>query len=418
MEPKPIEAFGASLQGYYNSKCLSDAVIRCDGQEFAVHILVLFCHSDYFKRQLTGPWKESEDKTIESKDFDINIVEAMLRFVYFFDYDVPLNTRPMIFHAKVYQISDKYGIKPLKKKAINKFERFVNEVEVAAGFASNLADTITIVYNTTSSGDRGLRDILVQSSCKHFETLISERSFKEGLKINGDFSADLLSSLNENWAKYFNNGSLSDATIKCGGQNFAIHSLILFCHSEYFRKQLDGPWKESSERVIEITDFDPAIVKAMTLFFYCFDYESPADSSAMTFHAKVYQIADKYDIEALKRLASTKYGTSIDAGREMDSFPDAIELAYTTTPPGDRRLRDIAVEVTIKRIGTLMSQDAFSEMLSANSDLAADIIRCMYRDSEKSQGESAKAQEKLEKTWNGYVPFHSHHVIPRQRRRD
>ncbi|KAF5235630.1 hypothetical protein FANTH_11649 [Fusarium anthophilum] len=202
MEPKPIETFGASLQGYYNNKCLSDVVIRCGGQDFAVHSLVLFCHSDYFKRQLTGPWRESEDKIIEIEDFDANIVEAMLRFVYFFDYDVPPNTLPMMFHAEVYQIGDKYGIDPLKKQAVNKFERVINEAEVTAEFASNLASTITIVYNTTPSGDRDLRDIVVQSSCTHFKYLISETSFKEVLEMNGDFSADLVSLIHENWEKY------------------------------------------------------------------------------------------------------------------------------------------------------------------------------------------------------------------------
>ncbi|KAF5974688.1 ARM repeat protein [Fusarium coicis] len=126
-------------------------------------------------------------------------------------------------------------------------------------------------------------------------------------------------------------------------------------------------------------DFEPAVVGAMTLFLYCFDYESPADSSAMMFHAKVYQIADKYDIEALKRLAATKYRTSIDAGWEMDSFPVAIELAYTTTPPSDRGLRDIAVEVAFKRLGNLMAQDRFCGMMRDNPDIAADIIRFTNR---------------------------------------
>ncbi|KAM0080729.1 hypothetical protein ACKRZS_007106 [Fusarium odoratissimum] len=177
---------------------------------------------------------------------------------------------------------------------------------------------------------------------------------------------------------YFNNTNLSDATIRCEGRYFSVHSLILFCHSEYFRKQLDGPWKESSERVIDILDFDPPIVEAMTLFLYCFDYESPADSSAMMFHAKVYQIADKYGIEALKRLSATKFRASIDENWKTDDFPVAIALAYTTTPPEDRGLRDITVQVAFNNIGTLMSRDAFCETLSDNPDLAADIIRFMH----------------------------------------
>ncbi|KAH7195394.1 BTB/POZ protein [Fusarium oxysporum] len=177
---------------------------------------------------------------------------------------------------------------------------------------------------------------------------------------------------------YFNNTTLSDATIRCEGRYFSVHSLILFCHSEYFRKQLDGPWKESSERVIDILDFDPPIVEAMTLFLYCFDYESPADSSAMMFHAKVYQIADKYGIEALKRLSATKFRASIDENWKTDDFPLAIALAYTTTPPEDRRLRDIIVQVAFNNIGTLMSRDAFCETLSDNPNLATDIIRFMH----------------------------------------
>ncbi|KAH7205571.1 hypothetical protein BKA60DRAFT_578561 [Fusarium oxysporum] len=150
---------------------------------------------------------------------------------------------------------------------------------------------------------------------------------------------------------YFNNTTLSDATIRC---------------------------EESSERVIDILDFDPPIVEAMTLFLYCFDYESPADSSAMMFHAKVYQIADKYGIEALKRLSGTKFRASIDENWKTDDFPVAIAFAYTTTPPEDRGLRDITVQVAFNNIGTLMSRDAFCETLSDNPDLAANIIRFMH----------------------------------------
>ncbi|KAL5591399.1 hypothetical protein FOVSG1_010288 [Fusarium oxysporum f. sp. vasinfectum] len=139
MDPKPIEAFGASLQGYYNNKCLSDVVIR------SINRIV----------------EESADKIIEITDFDTNIVEAMLRFIYSFDCDVRPNTPPMIFHAKVYQIGDKYGIETLKKQASNKVERIVNEAGVATKYVSDLVDTITVMYTTTPPGDRGLRDTVV-----------------------------------------------------------------------------------------------------------------------------------------------------------------------------------------------------------------------------------------------------------------
>ncbi|KAK2471048.1 hypothetical protein H9L39_17279, partial [Fusarium oxysporum f. sp. albedinis] len=297
------------------------------------------------------------------KDFAVDVVEAMIRFFYSFEYDVPADTSAMIFHAKVYQIGDKYGIETLKKQALNKFKDVFVEAEVTADYANDLADTITV--------------------------LMPETSFKEGLARNGDFSTDLISFINENMEDCWDCKCLSCKyvfafRIQSSGVIFpALQNPTPIRCPLYGWKppaDTDGDWpKESSDRVIEIMDFDPTIVEAMARFIYCFGYESPADTSAMVFHAKVYQIADKYGIEALKRLSASNYRTSIDEGWEAADFPTAIALAYITTPPEDRGLRDIAVDVAVKRLGTLMNRDTFRETLSDNTDLAADIIRFMHR---------------------------------------
>ncbi|TVY67931.1 hypothetical protein Focb16_v002945 [Fusarium oxysporum f. sp. cubense] len=108
----------------------------------------------------------------------------------------------MIFHAKVYQIGDKYGIETLKKQASNKIERIVNEGEVTTKYARDLVDAITVVYTTTPPGDRGLRDIVVQNAHEDLDELMPQNPFKEGLAMNGDFSTDLLSFMHENWEQY------------------------------------------------------------------------------------------------------------------------------------------------------------------------------------------------------------------------
>ncbi|KAJ4258059.1 hypothetical protein NW762_008199 [Fusarium torreyae] len=104
-------------------------------------------------------------------------------------------------------------------------------------------------------------------------------------------------------------------------------------------------FKESSERVIYIEDFDASIVEAMVNFMYSFDYTDAPDSPLMVFNAQVYQIADKYDISALKSHAKSKFGTAINSGWTTEDFPIAINVAYTTTPPEDRGLRDLIVEI-------------------------------------------------------------------------
>ncbi|KAH7110417.1 BTB/POZ protein [Dactylonectria estremocensis] len=70
-----FESFQSSLKEYYNTEILSDAVISCEGQEFKVHRLILSIHSQYFAKELNGPWKEASDKKIEIRDFDAGVVE-------------------------------------------------------------------------------------------------------------------------------------------------------------------------------------------------------------------------------------------------------------------------------------------------------------------------------------------------------
>ncbi|KAI7759877.1 hypothetical protein LZL87_014096 [Fusarium oxysporum] len=181
-------------------------------------------------------------------------------------------------------------------------------------------------------------------------------------------------------SKFFNNKCLSDAVIRCGDREFAVHSLILFSHSEYFAKQLDGPWKlkESSERAIDITEFDPDVVEATIHFMYHFDYEPAADTSAMIFHAKVYQIGDKYGIKALKSYVTGKFHATIGSSWNTDDFPTAITLAYATTPSDDMGLRDSIVEIAFKNFESLISQTGFCETLREVGDFGFDLARFLH----------------------------------------
>ncbi|KAF4452563.1 Protein roadkill [Fusarium austroafricanum] len=177
--------------------------------------------------------------------------------------------------------------------------------------------------------------------------------------------------------KYFNDEALSDAVIRCEGSEFKVHRLVLSCHSEYFAKQLSGPWKacqESTERAIDIADFDPTVVEAMLRFMYQFEYTNGSGVSEMVFDAQVYQIADKYGVSALKEFAKLKFGDAIEAGWKMDDFPVAINVVYTTTPSDDRGLRDLTVETSHKNLDILTRRDCFCQILRETPDFAADLV--------------------------------------------
>ncbi|KAH6953968.1 BTB/POZ protein [Ilyonectria sp. MPI-CAGE-AT-0026] len=178
-----------------------------------------------------------------------------------------------------------------------------------------------------------------------------------------------------NWVtRYYNTEILSDAVISCEGQEFKVHRLILSIHSQYFTKELNGPCKEASDKKIEIGDFDAGVVEAMIQFMYKFDYRNKCGTSTMVFDAQVYQIADKYNIQALKTLSKEKFGASIATGWSMDDFPLAIAVVYDSTLPEDRGLRDLAVETSHENIEKLLGHDEFCKVLRKIPDFAADLI--------------------------------------------
>ena len=115
----------------------------------------------------------------------------------------------------------------------------------------------------------------------------------------------------------------------------------------------------------------------MVHFMYYLDYDVPSDQSAMSFHARAYQIADKYDVQSLKQLARTKFSTTVVKleGWDNDEFPTVISLVWSTTLPNDRGLRDVVATASYKNLGALMERQSFIDELTANGPFAVEVIR-------------------------------------------
>jgi hypothetical protein len=70
--------------------------------------------------------------------------------------------------------------------------------------------------------------------------------------------------------------------------------------------------------------------------------------AALLSNAKVYVLAEKYDIKTLKRLAAQKFVAILKGERAKGSFSygpffESIKLMYTDLPKSDRMLKNQAV---------------------------------------------------------------------------
>ncbi|KAF7870430.1 hypothetical protein EAF04_004175 [Stromatinia cepivora] len=99
--------------------------------------------------------------------------------------------------------------------------------------------------------------------------------------------------------------------------------------------------------------------------------------SSLLFNAKVYIIADKYMIPALKSLACEKCTKSLDEHWNTPEFSAAAELLWENTPSSDMLLRNAVVTAAASHIDVLLDRGEFVEFMSTHGDFAVEVMKRM-----------------------------------------
>ncbi|KAI9784671.1 MAG: hypothetical protein M1816_000787 [Peltula sp. TS41687] len=208
---------------------------------------------------------------------------------------------------------------------------------------------------------------------------------------------------------YLASSKYSDLVIRCKGQDFNVHKVVLCGQSKFFSKACDGEWKEGAEGVIDLKDDDVQVVEAMLQFLYATDYDSNKIVSPMLFNIRVYVLADKYDIEPLKKLAKAKFEKAMWSCWKMDDFPDAVAEVYGSTMPTDRSLRGPVAEVSYENLQQLLKDDGFGATLEQTVGFAADVIRlgAAEQKGQPAQGGNSALKKYLcpdcDRSWEGVL---------------
>lgn len=139
--------------------------------------------------------QEGASGKIDLKEDDPDTVARMLRFCYTYDYGIiPDNQTaapdtedvPMMAHARIYFIADKYGIGLLKDLAKKNFQEVGKEKWRSESFPT----VIEAIYENTLPSD-GLRACLVSIIKQHKKDLSESVPFMDVVRSGGDFAADV-----------------------------------------------------------------------------------------------------------------------------------------------------------------------------------------------------------------------------------
>lgn len=195
---------------------------------------------------------------------------------------------------------------------------------------------------------------------------------------------DPTTGLKNGMATFLSSEKYSDLQIKTGGTWRNVHKLVLCAQSDFFDKACSERFKEGIEARIDLEEDPPDAVAAMLSFLYLFDYKIPEQQESMDlqFHAKVYVIAEKYDISCLKEHAFQQIRSKNSSYRllqneQIHDFISMIEITYNGTPEADRTLRDFVCQWAKKNITSLAMQKEFEDLLESGGNFAKELVRTL-----------------------------------------
>ncbi|RBR24109.1 uncharacterized protein FIESC28_03108 [Fusarium coffeatum] len=180
--------------------------------------------------------------------------------------------------------------------------------------------------------------------------------------------------------RLFETGNYSDLILTSNGKDYPAHRAIVCSQSSVIHKKCEfqdtnqGSSCDTCGAALkyrfDFLDDNPQSVDCLIQYFYHRDYQSArdghkgeqrdrtsngnseeiqdsddyVDDSYPVFHVRMYALAEKYDVSALKNLAIDKFNQVVQPSVLSDEFLHGVEEAYVSTIPEDRGMRDAIVK--------------------------------------------------------------------------
>ncbi|KAK3714301.1 hypothetical protein LTR37_007887 [Vermiconidia calcicola] len=172
----------------FDQAAFSDLTIKFGNREVKCHKLILCNVSEYFKAMLAGKFAESERKTIELHDDDPDAVEAMLRYIYSFEYADNAG-KPALgtaaFHLNVYVVAKKYQMPTLGTKALKSVHGEIATFDKTGNPSTTRGFEILqliMALKTYKEHDESFEKVAKKLTIAYLPALMKEKEFRASLE--------------------------------------------------------------------------------------------------------------------------------------------------------------------------------------------------------------------------------------------
>ncbi|GBM17871.1 Speckle-type POZ protein B [Araneus ventricosus] len=172
--------------------------------------------------------------------------------------------------------------------------------------------------------------------------------------------------------KYYENGELTDVNLRAGNESFPAHKIILSAKSQVFEEMFTKDKSKKGRKVIELTDFDPDILRRLLLYMYSENVEDLTPEAAV----KLYKVAIKYELQDLREKCSKFLESNL-------CIANIFTLLALAEKQEDNNLKRATRMFIFEHDNEIFDSDDWENFKKKNPILAMDVMQyvyCMRRD--------------------------------------
>ena len=141
--------------------------------------------------------------------------------------------------------------------------------------------------------------------------------------------------------------------------------------------------KDGNSRSITLKDDDLALVEQMLLWLYNQEYPATTverEEEALVLDAKMYGLADKYNLGQLKEVTKECFKIMLKAYWNTDRFAKAATVVWQTTPDSDVGLRQLVSKNLWSQREKLLSRRDVKVLLKELNGFSGDLMLVLAKD--------------------------------------
>lgn len=166
---------------YLETSRFSDLTIKTADGDIRAHRLIVDAHSPVLARIFDQGLAREPLSSISLEEEAAHAVKAMVTFMYEFNYDVITSncpTAPVLLHAQVYDLAERYEIIDLKSHAASNFEAAAKANWMGVDFPRAISE----VYANHPVAARDLGQVLAEVSTEHVLRLMESDEFRHTIE--------------------------------------------------------------------------------------------------------------------------------------------------------------------------------------------------------------------------------------------